>query len=110
MFSKREGCSVRGGKVFIHLRGNGAFLFLLRNLAAGFWWDTPKAILGLITFSFAVIHCIRQNGIDFGCLLFKFYGRGGFFWLACSRYRFMARESNRNRFNVSSGLFSSTGI
>lgn len=42
------------GKVFIHLRGNAGFyffIFLLCNLAAGCWQDTPAAILGLITFS-----------------------------------------------------------
>lgn len=26
-----------------------------------------------------MFHCIRQNHFDFGCLLFKFYVRGGFF-------------------------------
>lgn len=70
MFSKREGCCVGSGK--------GVFLFLLRNLAAGYSWHTSRAILGLIL-SHAVIHCIRQNGFDFGCLIFKFYVRGGFF-------------------------------
>lgn len=61
--------------MFIHLRENEVFLFLLCNLPAGCWWDTPRAIPGLITFYCTIIHCIRQNGFDFGCLLFKFHVR-----------------------------------
>lgn len=65
--------------MFIHLRENEVFLFFLCNLPAGCWWDTPRAILGLITFYCTIIHCIRQNGFDFGCLLFKFHVRWLFF-------------------------------
>lgn len=98
--------SVGSAKVFIHLKGNGDFLFLLYNLAAGCWCGTPKAVLGLFTFPGAVIYCIRQNGFDFGCLLLKFYVRADFFWLLCHRSRFVATESNRICFDVPSGLLS----
>lgn len=53
-----------------------------------------------------MIYCIRQNGFDFGCLLLKFYVRAGFFWLFCSKSRFVATDSNRICFDVPSGLLS----
>lgn len=106
MFCRWEGGSVGSAKVFIHLRRNGDFLFLLHNLAAGCWWDTPKAVLDLFTFPGAMICCIRQNEFDLGYLLLKFCVRADFFWLLCHRSRFVARESNRICSDVPSGLLS----
>lgn len=60
----------------------------------------------LVSFPGAMIYCIGQNGFDFGCLLLKFYVRGGFFWLFCHRSRFVATESKRICFDSPSGLLS----
>lgn len=103
MFCRWERGSVGSGKVFIRLKGNGDFLFLLHNLAAGCWWDTLKAVLGLFTFPDAVIYCIRQNGFDFGCSWNFMLGLASF--SCCARSRFVARKSNRICFDVPPDLF-----